>query len=248
MAYTYHGRSDLIKTGEVITVLPSGLIQKKVTVVGRKVGSGRGGNSSSRVGLVSQIEPLTANESQTQIGADFFPFPTVSSGVDLNNGFVQYDIVGYKKGFGSVNSVINYKYRKLSSFIIEDQYTPRTVNISVEVGVRSTIVLSKGTQVETTNESGDTLIETVYEPPNLYQGQLFAYNEGGRVFTNLFITERYVYEQENGILTVINDVVYEPSVVVESVSSTYYGQFTEYITTSSLKIVRKVLKETTTVE
>lgn len=246
MAYTYHGHSELIKTGEVITVLPSGLIQKKVTVVGRKVGSGRGGNSSNRVGLVSQIEPLTASESQTQIGEGFFPFPTVSSGVDLNNGFVQYDIVGYKKGFGSVNSVINYKYRKLSSFIIEDQYTPQTVNISVEVGVRSTIVLSKGRQVETQNERGDTFFKTVYEAPGQYLGQLIAYNENGSVFTKLFKTERYLYTDPD--IVVITNVVYEPSVVVESVSSTYYGEFTEYITTSSLKIERKVLDQTTAEE
>lgn len=239
MAYTYHGRNGLIKTGEVITVLPSGLIQKKVTVVGRKVGSGRGGNSSSRVGLVSQIQPLTEGETQAQLGSDFFAFPSVSSGTDLNNGFVQYDIVGYKKGFGSVNSIINYKYRKLSSFIIEDQFRPRTVNVSVEVGVRSTIVLSGGTKVESQNEKGDTVVNTVYEPPGVYQGQLIAYNEGGSVFTNLFVTETYVYT--NPVIILTTEVEYVPSIVVESVSSTYYGHFTEYITTSSLKIVRKVL-------
>ena len=244
MAYTYHGTTGLVKTGEVITVLPSGLIQKKVTVVGRKLGSGRGGNSLNRFGLVSQIEPLTANETSAQLGGDFFPFPTVSSGVDLNNGFVQYDIVGYKKSFGAVSSVINYKYRKLSSFIIEDQFTPRTVNISVEVGVRSTVLLSQGTQGETQDENGNTITKTIYEAPGQYQGGLFAYNENGSVFTNLLNTEIYEYTDPDLIVT--TDVVYEPSVVVESVSSTYYGEFTEYITTSSLKIVRRALSQTTT--
>ena len=244
MAYTYHGTSELVKTGEVITVLPSGLIQKRVTVVGRKVGSGRGGNSSNRVGLVSQIQPLTGTETSAQLGNDFFPFPTVSSGVDLNNGFVQYDIVGYKKGFGAVNSVINYKYRKPSSFIVEDQFRPKTVNVSVEVGVRSTIVLSGGKKVETEDENGNTVTTTIYEAPGQYQGQLIAYNENGSVFRNLTKTERYVYS--NPVLVVTTDVVYEPSAVVESVSSTYYGEFTEYITTSSLKIVRRVLSQTTT--
>ena len=242
MAYTYHGTSDLIKTGEVITILPSGLIQKKVTVVGRKVGAGRGGNSSNRVGLVSQIQPLTTSESQSQIGEDFFPFPTVSSGVDLNNGFVQYDIVGYKKGFGAVSSVINYKYRKLSSFIVEDQFSPRTVNVSVEVGVRSTVVLSRGTQGGTQDENGNSITKTIYEAPEQYQGGLFAYNENGSVFTNLLNTE--IYRYTDPVLIVTTNVVYEPSVVVESVSSTYYGEFTEYITTSSLKIVRRVLSQT----
>ena len=243
MAYTYHGTTELVKTGEVITVLPSGLIQKKVTVVGRKVGSGRGGNSSNQVGLVSQIQPLTEKETATYAGDGFFAYPTLSSGSDLNNGFVQYEIVSYKKG-GSVNSVINYKYRKLSSFIIEDQFTPRTVNISVEVGVRSTIVLSNGTQVKTEDENGDTVVTTVYNPPRQYQGELFAYNENGSVFTNLKKTE--IYRYTDPVVIVTTNVVYEPSVVVESVSSTYYGEFTEYITTSSLKIVRRVLSQTTT--
>ena len=233
MAYTYHGREGLIKTGEVITILPSGLIQKKVTVVGRKVGRGRAGNS------LGQIEPLTAIEAQNQLGGGFFPFPTLSSGVDLNNGFVQYDIVGYQKGFGSINSVINYKYRKLSSFIIEDQFEPKTVNVSVEVGVRSTIVLSGGTRGESQDEKGNTKSEVVYQSPNNYQGKLFAYAENGSVFSKLNVTE--YYSEDN--VTDITDVVYEPSLVVESVSSTYYGHFTEYITTSSLKIVRKVLNQ-----
>jgi len=231
MAYTYHGREGLIKTGEVITILPSGLIQKKVTVVGRKEVRGRAGNS------LGQIAPLTATETQNQLGGGFFPFPTLSSGVDLNNGFVQYDIVGYQKGFDLINSVINYKYRKLSSFIIEDQFDPKTVNVSVEVGVRSTIVLSEGTSVESQDEKGNTKSEVVYQSPNSYQGKLFAYAENGSVFSKLNVTE--YYSEDN--VTDITDVVYEPSLVVESVSSTYYGHFTEYITTSSLKIVRKVL-------
>ena len=231
MAYTYHGRDGLLKTGEVITILPSGLIQKKVTVVGRKAGRGRAGNS------LGQIEPLTAIEAQNQLGGGFFPFPTLSSGVDLNNGFVQYDIVGYQKGFDLINSVINYKYRKLSSFIIVDQFNPRTVNVSVEVGVRSTIVLSGGTRVESQDEKGNTNFKVVYQSPDSYQGKLFAYAEDGSVFNKLNVTE--YYSEDN--VTDITDVVYEPSLVVESVSSTYYGHFTEYITTSSLKIVRKVL-------
>ena len=233
MAYTYHGREGLIKTGEVITILPSGLIQKKVTVVGRKEVRGRAGNS------LGQIAPLTATETQNQLGDGFFPFPTLSSGVDLNNGFVQYDIVGYQKGFDLINSVINYKYRKLSSFIIEDQFDPKTVNVSVEVGVRSTIVLSGGTRVESQDEKGNTKSEVVYQSPNNYQGKLFAYAENGSVFSKLNVTE--YYSEDN--VTDITDVVYEPSLVVESVSSTYYGHFTEYITTSSLKIVRKVLNQ-----
>ena len=235
MAYTYHGREGLIKTGEVITILPSGLIQKKVTVVGRKEVRGRAGNS------LGQIAPLTATETQNQLGDGFFPFPTLSSGVDLNNGFVQYDIVGYQKGFDLINSVINYKYRKLSSFIIEDQFDPKTVNVSVEVGVRSTIVLSEGTSVESQDEKGNTKSEVVYQSPNSYQGKLFAYAENGSVFSKKYETETYYYNE--GSVTVITDVVYEPSLVVESVSSTYYGHFTEYITTSSLKIVRKVLSQ-----
>ena len=235
MAYTYHGRDGLLKTGEVITILPSGLIQKKVTVVGRKAGRGRAGNS------LGQIEPLTAIEAQNQLGGGFFPFPTLSSGVDLNNGFVQYDIVGYQKGFDLINSVINYKYRKLSSFIIEDQLNPRTVNVSVEVGVRSTIVLSRGTRVEYQDEKGNTNFKVVYQSPDSYQGELFAYDEDGSVFSRLNETETYYYNEGN--VTVTTDVVYEPSLVVESVSSTYYGHFTEYITTSSLKIVRKVLNQ-----
>lgn len=233
MAYTYHGTSGLVKTGETITVLPSGLIQKKVTVVGRKAS-------------VGEIVPLTENECSNKLGSGFFPFPTLSSGVDLNNGFVQYDIVGYKKGFGQVNSVINYKYRKLSSFIIEDQFRPRTVNVSVEVGVRSTIVSSGGTQVNSEDENGNTVTTTTYQAPEQYLGGLIAYNANGSVFTNLAVTE--IYRYADPVVIVTTDVVYEPSVVVESVSSTYYGAFTEYITTSSLKIVRTVLSQTTKVE
>ena len=236
MAYTYHGRGGLIKTGEVVTVLPSGLIQKKVTVVGRRVGGGRGGNSSN------QIEPLTASEASAQLSG-FFPFPTVASGVDLNNGFVQYDIVGYQKGSGSINSQINYKYRKLSSFIIEDQFKPKSIDISVDVGVRSTIVLSNGVTAPTQNERGDTILKTTYESPQAYSGELLAYNINGSPFSELLVTETYRYQDP--VVIVTTQVAYRPSVIVESVSSTYYGNFTEYITTSSLKIGRVVISSST---
>lgn len=240
MAYTYHGTEGLVKTGEVITILPSGLIQKKVTVVGRKVGSGRGGNSSSRVGLVSQIQPLTEQETANYTSDGFFAYPTLSSGSDLNNGFVQYDIVSYKKGGGLVNSVINYKYRKLSSFIIEDQFTPRTVDISVDVGVRSTIVATNGIKGERQNEKGDTIVETLYESPSLYQGELNAYI-GNTAFTSIPNKEVYIYNDPP--LRVETSVEYRPEVFVESVSSTFYGQFTEYIASTTLRIKRFVVSQ-----
>ena len=225
MAYTYHGTTELVKTGEVITVLPSGLIQKNLTFVGRK----------------SEEREAAQTKVLSQLGNDFFAFPTLPSEVDLNNGFIQYDILAYKKRSGAINSAINYKYRKFSSFIIEDPSMPRKANISVEVGVRSTIVLSEGTKVATQDENGNTVTTTVSEEPVPYQGQLFAYNEDGTVFTSLNNTEIYV--SDDPVITTITNVVYEPSVVVESVSSTYYGHFTEYITTSSLIIVRRILSQ-----
>jgi hypothetical protein len=203
--------------------LPSGLIQKKVTVV--------------RQSVKGESLVLTQPEANLQLGGDFFAYPLPSANKQ-NNGFTQFDIVGYKRGTGG----INYKYRKLSSFIVEDQYRPRTVNVSVEVGVRSTIVLSGGTQTTTVNDNGDTGRKTLYENPAQYEGELFAYNENGSVFINLLNTEIYNYGDPP--VTVTTNVIYEPVVVVESVSSTNYGAFTEYITTSSLKIVRKALSQT----
>jgi hypothetical protein len=225
MAYTYHGTSGLVKTGEVITVLPSGLIQKKLTFVGRK----SEGREAAQIKVLSQL------------GNDFFAFPTLPSEVNLNNGFIQYDIIAYKKESGAINSAINYKYRKFSSFIIEDPFIPRKANISVEVGVRSTIVLSEGTRVATQDENGNTVTTPGSEKPVPYQGKLFAYNEDGSVFISLRNTE--IYRYTDPVITTTINVIYEPSVVIESVSSTYYGHFTEYITTSSLIIVRTILSQ-----
>ena len=74
MAYTYHGTTELVKTGEVITVLPSGLIQKNLTFVGRK----------------SEEREAAQTKVLSQLGNDFFAFPTLPSEVDLNNGFIDY--------------------------------------------------------------------------------------------------------------------------------------------------------------
>ena len=230
MAYTYHGTTGLVKTGEIITVLPSGLIQKKLTFVGRK----------SEAGKAAQTKVLS------RLGDDFFAFPTLPSEVDLNNGFIQYDILAYKKGSGAINSAINYKYRKFSSFIIEDPSSPRKVNISVEVGVSSTIVLSEGKMVDTQDKNGNTVTTILSEEPVPYQGKLIAYNENGTVFTSLINTEIYISTDPEIITTTI--VEYQPSVVIESVSSTYYGHFTEYITTSSLIIVRRIISQNSLVK
>ena len=229
MAYTYHGRGGFIKTGEAITVLPSGLIQKKVTVIGRK--------------KKESVDVLTGSETQTQLGGDFFAYPSVSSGTDLNNGFVRYDVVGYKKGSGLVNSNINYKYRKLSSYVVEDQVTPFTQDVLVEVGVRSTIVQSNGIATATVDERGNTVAATLYENPQPYQGELFAYNREGGKITIIHRVEKYSYKDPDR--TVFKSVEYRPVQFIESVSSTYYGHFTEYITSSSLKIVRFVISENT---
>lgn len=236
MAYTYHGRSGLIKTGEVTTMLPCGLLQKKVTVVKR---IGESGNSSA-------TEPLRESQSKEQLGEGFFAFPAISTATDLYNGFVQYDIVGYAKGSGSINSVINYKYRKLSSFIVEDQFRPRTFNISVEVGVRSTVVLTAGTQTTTENENGDSVTTTTYEEPLQYQGKLLAYGEFGAIFIDKLTTEISRQETETVIVVITENCRYSPVLFVESVSSNYYGHFTEYISTTSQKIQRNVLSRTIT--
>jgi hypothetical protein len=225
MAYTYYGTSGFIKTGETITVLPSGLIQKKVTVV--------------RQSFKGESLLLSEGEAYSELGGGFFAYPLPSANKQ-NDGFSQFDIVGYKKGTGG----INYKYRKLSSFIIQDQNSPRTMNVSVEVGVRSTIVLSGGTQATTTNGNGDTTLSTVYGNPAQYDGELFAFNESGSAFTKLSNTEIYQYTDPLRTETIY--VEYAPITVVESVSSTYYGNFTEYITTSSLKIVRSVISQNIT--
>jgi hypothetical protein len=224
MAYTYYGKSGFVKTGEAITILPSGLIQKKVTVVRQSV------NNES-------LE-LTQFEADRQLGGGFSAYPLPSANKQ-NNGFLQFDIVGYKKGA----SGINYKYRKLSSFIVEDQYNPISKDITVEVGVVSTIVLSNGTVVETTNDNGDIVKKTQSELPGVYNGDLLAYELNGSTYVPLKKTEEYYYKQDN--LIVYTDVVYKPVVVFESVSATYYGTITEYITTNSVKIKRQVLKETT---
>jgi len=218
MAYTYHGTSGFVKTGETITVLPSGLIQKKVTVV--------------RQSVKNESLVLTQSAADGQLGGDFFAYPLPSANKQ-NNGFSQFDIVGYKKGTGG----INYKYRKLSSFISGDQIKPRTTNISVEVGVRSTIVLSGGTQTTTANTNGDSVVTTVYENPSPYDGELFAFSENGIGFIPISRTETSIQDG----MTFTEKVIYGPVVVLESVSSTYYGKFTEYITSSSVKIVRKVV-------
>jgi hypothetical protein len=223
MAFTYYGTSEFVKTGEAITVLPSGLIQKKVTVVRRSV------KGESLV--------LTQSDANRQLGDGFSAYPLPSANKQ-NDGFVQFDIVGYKKGTGR----INYKYRKLSSFIVEDQYNPLSQDVLVDVGVSSTIVLSNGTKVETTNDNGDKIITTQYESPLAYEGELFAYDLGGGQYVPVKKTESYSDDD----ISVQTDVVYQPEVVIESVSATYYGMFTEYITTSAVKISRQVLRETVT--
>jgi hypothetical protein len=222
MAYTYLGTSGFVRTGEAVTVFPSGLIQKKVTVVRR---------SAKDESLV-----LGQAEADGQLGGGFSAYPLPSANKQ-NNGFTQFDIVGYQKGPGA----INYKYRKLSSFIRQDQFRPRTVNVSVEVGIRSTVALSGGTQVETANENGDLVVSTVYEIPDSYDGKLIAYNENGSQFIDTVSTEII---KESGVI-ITEKVAYQPTVVVESVSSTYYGKFTEYITTSSVKFFRAVIESKT---
>jgi hypothetical protein len=115
------------------------------------------------------------------------------------------------------------------------------VNVSVEVGIRSTVALSGGTQVETANENGDLVVSTVYEIPDSYNGKLIAYNENGGIFIDTVTTEII---KESGVI-ITQKVAYRPIVVVESVSSTYYGKFTEYITTSSVKFFRAVIESKT---
>jgi hypothetical protein len=223
MAYTYLGTSGFVRTGEAITVFPSGLIQKKVTVVRR---------SAKDESLV-----LGQAEADGQLGGEFSAYPLPSANKQ-NNGFTQFDIVGYQRGPGG----INYKYRKLSSFIRQDQFRPRTVNVSVEVGIRSTVALSGGTQVETANENGDLVVSTVYEIPNSYDGKLIAYTENGRSEFIDGVTTESIRESD---VIITEKVTYRPTVVVESVSSTYYGKFTEYITTSSVKFFRVVIESKT---
>jgi hypothetical protein len=111
--------------------------------------------------------------------------------------------------------------------------------------VSSTIVLSNGTQVETTNDNGDIVKKTEYESPSAYQGELFAYDLGGGQYVPVQKTESYYYSK--GKFSVQTYVVYEPVVVIESVSATYYGMFTEYITTSAVKISRRELGKSTTI-
>lgn len=224
MAFTYYGTSGFVKTGEAITVLPSGLIQKKITVVRRSV------KNESLV--------LTQSDADQQLGSGFSAYPLPSAN-KKNDGFVQFDIVGYKKGTGR----INYKYRKLSSFIVEDQYHPRSQDVLVDVGVSSTIVLSNGTLVEETNLNGDNVKTTRYEFLNAYEGELLAYDIRGGQYVPLQKTEIYAYTDPD--ISVQTDVVYGPVVVIESVSATYYGMFTEYITTSAVKISRRVLRQET---
>jgi hypothetical protein len=109
------------------------------------------------------------------------------------------------------------------------------------VGIRSTVALSGGTQVETANENGDLVVSTVYEIPDSYDGKLIAYNENGSQFIDTVSTEII---KESGVI-ITEKVAYQPTVVVESVSSTYYGKFTEYITTSSVKFFRAVIESKT---
>lgn len=217
-------------------MLPCGLLQKKVTGVRRRENSSEG----------SATEPLNANDSSRQLGIGFFAFPAISTATDLYNGFIQYDIVGYAQVSGSINSVINYKYRKLSSFITGDQLRPRTFNISVEVGVRSTVVLTGGTKTTTQDENGNSQTITTYEAPGQYQGELIAYQENGERFRDLLTTEISRQETETKIVVTTEKLRYSPVRTVESVSSNYYGQFTEYIATSTLKIQRIILDFTIT--
>jgi hypothetical protein len=221
MAYNYYGKSGFIKTGEAITVLPSGLIQKKITVVRRSV------KGESLV--------LTQSEADGQLGDGFSAYPLPSANKQ-NNGFSQFDIVGYSQGSGIG---INYKYRRPLSFIIEDQYNPRSYDILIDVGVASTVVKTAGTQSTTTNPNGDSVNVIGIQPPNEYQGKLDAYNLDGSVFS---LTNTEVYVSETIRTTTI--VKYVPVTILESVSSTYYGDFTEYITTSSLKIERQIISQT----
>jgi hypothetical protein len=221
MAYTYYGKSGFIKTGETITVLPSGLIQKKITVV--------------RQSVKNESLVLTKEEADAELGSGFSAYPLPSAN-KRNDGFVQFDIVGYSQ----VNGIgINYKYRRKLSFIIEDQYSPRSSDILIDVGVASTVIKNDGTPSRTTNSNGDSVNADGIQPPNEYQGKLNAYNLNGSEFS-LTTTENY--EVENIRTTTV--VQYVPVRILESVSSTYYGDFTEYITTSSLKIERQILSET----
>jgi hypothetical protein len=215
MAYTYHGTSGLVKTGEAITVLPSGLIQKKITAVARS------GSAS-------------LNSAQSLLGDAFFAYPAPSLSIQ-NNGFTQIDIVGYSQGGGKE---INYKYRRKSSFIIEDQYNPKSLDILVDVGVASTVLKTGVTQSTTTNANGDSVKKTITEQPNAYSGTLNAYNLDGSVFS---LTNNEVYVSETIITTTV--VEYVPVTILESVSSTYYGDFIEYITTSSVKIERRIISQ-----
>jgi hypothetical protein len=215
MAYTYHGTSGIVKTGEVTTVLPSGLIQKKITAVAR---------SGSAL----------LNSAQSLLGEAFSAYPAPSLSIQ-NNGFTQIDIVGYSQGGGKE---INYKYRRKSSFIIQDQYNPKSLDILVDVGVVSTVVRTGGTQSTTTNANGDSVKTINTDQPNAYSGTLIAYNLNGSVF---FLTNTEVYVSETIITTTV--VQYVPVTILESVSSTYYGDFTEYITTSSVKIERRIISQ-----
>jgi len=215
MAYTYHGTSGIVKTGEVTTVLPSGLIQKKITAVARS------GSAS-------------LNSAQSLLGDAFSAYPAPSLNIQ-NNGFTQIDIVGYSQGGGKE---INYKYRRKSSFIIEDQYNPKSLDILVDVGVASTVSRTAGTGSIITNPNGDSVDVIAIQPPNTYLGTLNAYNLSGSVFS---LTNTEVYVSETIITTTV--VEYVPVTILESVSSTYYGDFIEYITTSSVKIERRIISQ-----
>lgn len=228
MGYKYFGAGGLVKTGEVITVLPSGLIQKKVTVVGRKVASARQGINSPK-----GIAPLSENECLSNLDG-FFPFPINASGSDLNNGFIQYDIVGYDRGFARG---INYKYLKLSSFVTQDIIRPRTTDFLAEVGVASSVVLSDGTKIESQDEKGNTVNTTSYEKPGYYNGSLIAYDASGQEEYVPLINYENIGRTEAGDL-ITERVEYRPVRVNESVSATYYGHFTEYITTATVKMAR----------
>jgi hypothetical protein len=231
MSYTYHGKDVYIKTGELITVFPSGLIQKKITVVKRLPAK----NS------LATLDQATA-DAQLKDGFSAFPLPSAK---DLYNGFMQFDIVGYKTNLGDANGVINYKYRKLSSYIEVDQYDPKSVEVFVEVGVRSTVVSSAGVETKTNNTSGDTRTQITYQEPDQYNGSLNAYDRNGGIFTELLKTEFFIVFIDEIRFTTTLNVKYTPTIVLDSVSSTYYGKFTEYITTNSVKIIRTILSQST---
>jgi hypothetical protein len=231
MSYTYHGKDDYIKTGESITVFPSGLNQKKITVVKRLP-------AKNSLAILDQ----TTADKQLKDGFSAFPLPSAK---DLYNGFMQFDIVGYKKKPGDADGVINYKYKKLSSYIEFDQYDPKSVEVFVDVGVRSTVVSSAGVETKTNNTSGDTRTQITYQEPDQYNGSLNAYDRNGGIFTELLKTEFYIEIIDGTQFTTTFNVKYAPTIVLDSVSSTYYGKFTEYIATSSVKIIRTILSQRT---